>query len=53
MTSLHQGDDDGDVHFDDDDDDDDVCDYHNDSRPWGFPGLRPGDRWCLCSRRWR
>merc|ERR1711974_74755 len=22
-------------------------------RPWGFPGLRPGDRWCLCSRRWR
>ena len=20
-------------------------------RPW-FPGLRPGDSWCLCVRRW-
>ena len=20
---------------------------------WGFPGLRPGDRWCLCVGRWR
>jgi len=19
----------------------------------GFPGLRPGDRWCLCVRRWQ
>jgi uncharacterized protein (DUF2237 family) len=19
---------------------------------WGFPGLKPGDRWCLCSSRW-
>lgn len=19
----------------------------------GFPGLAPGDRWCLCARRWR
>jgi uncharacterized protein (DUF2237 family) len=19
----------------------------------GFPGLKPGDRWCLCARRWR
>jgi uncharacterized protein len=19
---------------------------------WGFPGLVPGDRWCLCARRW-
>ncbi|MDA3962265.1 MAG: DUF2237 domain-containing protein [Planctomycetota bacterium] len=19
---------------------------------WGFPGLNPGDRWCLCARRW-
>lgn len=19
---------------------------------WGFPGLRPGDRWCLCAMRW-
>ena len=19
----------------------------------GFPGLRPGDRWCLCIDRWR
>ena len=20
---------------------------------FGFPGLRPGDRWCLCALRWR
>ena len=20
---------------------------------WGFPGLRPGDRWCLCVDRWK
>ena len=20
---------------------------------FGFPGLNPGDRWCLCSARWR
>jgi hypothetical protein len=20
---------------------------------FGFPGLRPGDRWCLCASRWR
>jgi uncharacterized protein len=19
---------------------------------WGFPGLHPGDRWCLCASRW-
>ena len=19
---------------------------------WGFPGLEPGDRWCLCVTRW-
>lgn len=19
----------------------------------GFPGLRPGDKWCLCANRWR
>ncbi len=19
---------------------------------WGFQGLRPGDRWCLCTSRW-
>lgn len=19
---------------------------------YGFPGLEPGDRWCLCARRW-
>lgn len=19
----------------------------------GFPGLRPGDRWCVCAARWR
>ncbi len=22
-------------------------------REFGFPGLRPGDRWCLCADRWR
>jgi uncharacterized protein (DUF2237 family) len=22
--------------------------------PWfGFPGLRPGDQWCLCAERWK
>ena len=20
---------------------------------WRFPGLKPGDRWCLCAIRWR
>jgi len=20
---------------------------------WGFPGLKPGDKWCLCVERWR
>jgi uncharacterized protein (DUF2237 family) len=20
---------------------------------WGFQGLRPGDRWCVCADRWR
>jgi len=20
---------------------------------WGFPGLNPGDRWCLCVTRWK
>jgi uncharacterized protein len=20
---------------------------------WGFPGLRPGDRWCVCAPRWQ
>jgi len=20
---------------------------------FGFPGLRPGDRWCLCAERWK
>ena len=19
---------------------------------WGFPGLAPGDRWCVCAARW-
>jgi uncharacterized protein (DUF2237 family) len=19
----------------------------------GFPGLKPGDRWCLCAMRWK
>jgi uncharacterized protein (DUF2237 family) len=22
-------------------------------REFGFPGLKPGDRWCLCSARWQ
>jgi uncharacterized protein (DUF2237 family) len=23
------------------------------ARPaWGFPGLAPGDRWCVCASRW-
>lgn len=23
------------------------------ARPeWGFPGLSPGDRWCVCAARW-
>ena len=22
-------------------------------REFGFPGLRPGDSWCLCALRWR
>jgi hypothetical protein len=21
--------------------------------PFGFPGLSPGDRWCLCAQRWQ
>ena len=20
---------------------------------FGFPGLKPGDRWCLCAQRWK
>jgi len=20
---------------------------------WGFPGLKAGDRWCLCAARWK
>lgn len=20
---------------------------------WQFPGLKPGDRWCLCASRWK
>jgi uncharacterized protein (DUF2237 family) len=20
---------------------------------WDFPGLQPGDRWCLCALRWK
>ena len=20
---------------------------------WGFPGLKDGDRWCLCASRWK
>jgi uncharacterized protein len=22
-------------------------------REYGFPGLSPGDRWCLCAERWQ
>jgi hypothetical protein len=22
-------------------------------KAYGFPGLRPGDRWCLCGMRWK
>jgi uncharacterized protein len=22
-------------------------------REWGFPGLKPGDRWCVCVTRWK
>ena len=22
-------------------------------RQYGFPGLKPGDRWCLCAARWK
>ena len=22
------------------------------SPEWGFPGLSPGDRWCVCAARW-
>ncbi len=22
------------------------------SKEFGFPGLKPGDRWCLCAARW-
>ncbi len=22
-------------------------------RQFGFPGLKPGDRWCLCAGRWK
>ena len=21
-------------------------------RSWGFPGLKEGDKWCLCALRW-
>jgi uncharacterized protein (DUF2237 family) len=23
------------------------------NREFGFPGLKPGDRWCLCVERWK
>ena len=23
------------------------------NRLFGFPGLKPGDRWCLCASRWK
>ena len=27
-------------------------DLSSPSPQYGFPGLRPGDRWCLCASRW-
>ena len=30
-----------------------ACNDLSTPRPeFGFPGLRPGDRWCLCASRW-
>jgi uncharacterized protein (DUF2237 family) len=32
-----------------------VADGNDLSTPrpeWGFPGLKPGDRWCVCASRW-
>ena len=28
----------------------DLCTPHPE---YGFPGLNPGDRWCLCAARWQ
>ncbi len=28
-------------------------DLSSPSRISGFPGLKPGDRWCLCADRWK
>ncbi len=28
-------------------------DLHTPRPEWGFPGLVPGDRWCLCAPRWQ
>ncbi len=30
-----------------------ACNDLSTPRPeWGFPGLQPGDRWCVCASRW-
>lgn len=28
-------------------------DLSSPNRLYGFPGLKPGDRWCLCASRWK
>lgn len=28
-------------------------DLSSPNKLYGFPGLKPGDRWCLCASRWK
>jgi uncharacterized protein (DUF2237 family) len=28
-------------------------DLSSPNKSYGFPGLKPGDRWCLCASRWK
>ena len=28
-------------------------DLSSPNKLYGFPGLKPGDRWCLCTSRWK
>ena len=28
-------------------------DLYSPNELYGFPGLKPGDRWCLCASRWK
>jgi hypothetical protein len=30
-----------------------VCVQVTPHPEWGFPGLEPGDRWCVCVTRWK